>query len=128
MTPGYIEKIKRLKGPIFVFGASGFLGANVFDSIFKVRTDCYAITHQYLQAWRLKLLNVPYGNIIHIDVISLSSVKNAFEKFRPETIFDLAAYGAYSKQQNVNLIYETNVLGVVNVLDNCSDVSAYFHA
>src|SRR5438105_8309983 len=110
MTSDYIEKIKRLEGPVFVFGASGFIGANVFDSIFKIRQDCYALTHQYLQAWRLKLLNVPYENIIHCDITSAASVKNAIEKYRPQTIFNLAAYGAYSKQQNVNLIHETNVL------------------
>ncbi|HYV91007.1 MAG TPA: NAD-dependent epimerase/dehydratase family protein [Chitinophagales bacterium] len=128
MSPEYIEKVKRLEGPIFVFGASGFIGANVFNSIFKIRSDCFALTHQYLQAWRLRLLDVPYENIIHCDVTLLSSVKNVFEKFHPQTVFNMAAYGAYSKQQNVNLIYETNVLGTLNVLGNCGDVAAYVHA
>ena len=114
------EKILQLKGPIFVFGASGFIGANLFEKIFQLRKDCYALTHDASKAWRLKLLNVPFENIVHCDILSSASVKSVFETYKPQTIFNLAAYGAYSKQSNVNLTYETNVLGTVNILQNCS--------
>jgi len=81
------QKIKKLEGPIFIFGASGFVGINIFHNIFSVRKDCYAITHDAINAWRLKLLNVPYNNIIHCDITSLISVKNIFEKYKPKTVF-----------------------------------------
>jgi len=123
-----IEKIKNLKGPIFIFGASGFIGANLFDTIFGIRKDCYALTHDSSRAWRLKLLNVPYENIIHCDILSRSSVRTVFELYRPKTIFNLAAYGAYSKQTEENLIYETNVLGTLNILELCTELSTYIHA
>jgi dolichol-phosphate mannosyltransferase len=122
------DKIKKLEGPIFVFGASGFIGVNVFNEIFSVRNDCYAITHDATNAWRLKLLDIPHNNIVHCDITSFISVKNIFEKFRPKTVFNLAAYGAYSKQKDVRLIYETNVNGTVNILENCPDIKAYVHA
>jgi len=70
------EKIKKIEGPIFVFGASGFIGINVFHEIFSMRNDCYAITHDATNAWRLKLLNVPHNNVVHCDITSLISVKN----------------------------------------------------
>ena len=101
--PVYRDKIEKLKGPVFVFGASGFIGANLFNDIFKIRKDCYAVTHDATKAWRLKLLNVPFENIIHCDILSDNSIKEVFEKYKPQTIFNLAAYGAYSKQNNVNL-------------------------
>ncbi|MFN8356221.1 MAG: NAD-dependent epimerase/dehydratase family protein [Spirosomataceae bacterium] len=122
------EKILQLKGPIFVFGASGFIGANLFEKIFQLRKDCYALTHDASKAWRLKLLNVPFENIVHCDILSSASVKSVFETYKPQTIFNLAAYGAYSKQSNVNLTYETNVLGTVNILQNCSKSVVYIHA
>ncbi len=122
------EKIEKLEGPIFVFGASGFIGANIIKDIFSVRNDCYAITHNSYSAWRLKILNVPGQNILHCDITSLASVRNIFNTFTPKTVFNLAAYGAYSKQNNVRLIYETNVNGTVNILDCCDGVSAYIHA
>jgi dolichol-phosphate mannosyltransferase len=122
------DKVKQLKGPIFIFGASGFIGANLFETIFNIRKDCYAVTHDSTKAWRLKLINVPFENIVHCDILSFSSVKNVFEKYAPKTIFNLAAYGAYSKQSKVNLIYETNILGTINLLENCKGVNAYIHA
>ena len=122
------DKILQLKGPIFVFGASGFIGVNLFHEIFKVRKDCYALTHDATRAWRLKTLDVPFENVVHCDILSKNSVKEVFEKYKPRTVFNLAAYGAYSKQNNVNLTYETNVVGTVNLLENCSPDSVYIHA
>lgn len=120
--------IARLKGPIVVFGASGFIGANLFEQLFRVRTDVYALTHDATKAWRLKLLDVPAENVVHCDILSDSSLKDVFGKLKPKTIFNLAAYGAYSKQKNVGLTYETNVLGTVNILENCTPDMVYIHA
>lgn len=122
------EKIKKLEGPIFVFGASGFIGANIMKETLQLRSDCYAITHDANSAWRLKLLNVPHNNIVHCDITSATSVKGIFDKYQPKTIFNLAAYGAYSKQSKTQLIYETNVNGTVNILDCCTGIAAYIHA
>ncbi|SEI62872.1 Nucleoside-diphosphate-sugar epimerase [Dyadobacter koreensis] len=126
--PHYRDKIEQLKGPIFVFGASGFIGANLFNDIFKIRKDCYALTHDATKAWRLKLLNVPFENIIHCDILSDNSVREVFDRYKPQTLFNLAAYGAYSKQSSVNLTYETNVIGTANILQNCNKETVYIHA
>lgn len=128
MNQALQEKILQLKGPIFVFGASGFIGANLFQQIFSVRNDCFALTHDARKAWRLKLLDVPFENVVHCDILSNASVKAIFDKYEPQTIFNLAAYGAYAKQNNTNLIYETNVSGTVNLLQNCSPSMVYIHA
>jgi len=122
------EKVLKLEGPIFVFGASGFIGANLLNTILKYRTDCFAITHNPRSAWRLRLLNIEAGNILHCDINYKKSVENIFRSHAPKTIFNLSAYGAYSKQTNTNLIYETNVLGTVNILEQCKDIKAYVHA
>ncbi len=124
----YQEKILQLKGPVLVFGASGFIGVNLFYEIFKLRQDCYALTHDATKAWRLKALDVPTENVVHCDILSGNSVREVFEKYKPRTIFNLAAYGAYSKQSSVNLTYETNVVGTVNILQNCSTEMVYIHA
>ncbi len=128
MTDSINDKILSLKGPIFIYGASGFIGANLFKEIFAVRKDCYALTHDAQKAWRLKLLDVPSENIIHCDIVSDYSVKEVFEAYKPKTIFNLAAYGAYSKQKNISLTYETNVIGTVNLLENLSSYMVYIHA
>jgi polyisoprenyl-phosphate glycosyltransferase len=128
MTDSVKEKILSLKGPIFVYGASGFIGANLFKDIFSVRKDCYALTHDAQKAWRLKLLDVPSENVVHCDIVSNYSIQEVFNTYKPKTIFNLAAYGAYSKQKNVTLTYETNVIGTVNLLENMTSEMVYIHA
>ena len=96
------DKIKKLKGPIFIFGASGFIGTNIVETISAVRDDFYAISHDLAVAWRLKLLNLPSHNILHCDITSRLSVDNIFKEYNPKTVFNLAAFGAYSKQNDTN--------------------------
>ncbi|MES2837551.1 MAG: NAD-dependent epimerase/dehydratase family protein [Bacteroidota bacterium] len=123
------DKIQQLQGPIFIFGASGFIGANLLDTILKYRKDCFAITHNPRSAWRLKLLNIPAENILHCDINYKKSVELIFDKHKPQTVFNLSAYGAYSKQNNTSLIYETNLVGTVNILETCAkNIKAYIHA
>ena len=122
------DKIESLAGPIFIFGASGFIGANLFKDIFAIRKDVYALTHDSQKAWRLKLLDIPSENIVHCDIVSKVSVEDTLENFKPKTIFNLAAYGAYSKQKDATLTYETNVLGTHNILESLSQDAVYIHA
>ncbi len=41
---------------------------------------------------------------------------------RPDWIFHLAAFGAYSSQTSLHQMVETNVIGTANLLDACVDV------
>ncbi len=120
--------ILRLEGPIFVFGASGFIGANIVHEIAQIRSDIFAISHNPRTAWRLKLLDIPSDQLLYCDINYKSSVDNIFAEHRPKTIFNLSAYGAYSKQDNHWLTYQTNFMGTVNILDACKDIKAYIHA
>lgn len=120
--------IARLRGPIVIFGASGFIGANLVEQLSRVRSDVYALTHQSSQAWRLKLMDLPPEKIVHCDILSNTSVQDVFARLKPKTVFNLAAYGAYSKQKNVGLTYETNVLGTVNILENGTPDMVIIHA
>ncbi|MBO9640713.1 MAG: NAD-dependent epimerase/dehydratase family protein, partial [Siphonobacter aquaeclarae] len=70
MTDSLRDDILRLRGPIFVYGASGFIGATLFERLFAIRKDVYALTHDARKAWRLKLLDVPSENVIHCDIVS----------------------------------------------------------
>jgi|LakMenEpi03Aug12_release.lakeMendotaPanAssembly.Ray.scaffolds.fasta_scaffold33687_5 nucleoside-diphosphate-sugar epimerase/glycosyltransferase involved in cell wall biosynthesis len=122
------KEILSLNGPIFIFGASGFIGANLFTEIFKCRKDCFAITHDPKSAWRLKLMDVPNDNILFCDITFKKSVNVLFSKLNPKTVFNLSAYGAYSRQNDTSLIYETNFSGTLNILEHCNEVTAYIHA
>ncbi|OJV30790.1 MAG: epimerase [Bacteroidetes bacterium 37-13] len=127
-----VEKIKfqiqQLEGPILVIGAGGFIGANLFKKILELRNDVYATTSKPFIPWRLD--DVPAKQILHCNIIKKIEVEKVFKDFQFKTIFDLAAYGAYSKQSDAELIHETNYMGLLNLLETASrySVKAFVHA
>lgn len=121
-------EIEALHGPIVVFGAGGFIGANLIRALLKVRDDCFAVTHQKYVGWRL--VDLPAANLLYADLTDPSSVASVFDRFAFKTIFQFAAYGAYSRQDDVELIYRTNVLGLATLVEAASTrgFSALVHA
>ncbi len=121
-------EIEKLAGPIVVFGAGGFIGSNLFRQILKYRDDVYAVTSTSFVPWRMD--DLQEDRIIRTDITNRNELENLFKKKQFKTIFDLAAYGAYSKQTDVNLIYKTNVIGLLNLLEICSayNIKAFVHA
>lgn len=121
-------EVQKLAGPIVVFGAGGFIGSNLFRHILKYRDDVYAITSTSFVPWRID--DLQEDRIIRTDITIKNELENLFRLKQFKTIFDLAAYGAYSKQTDINLIYKTNVIGLLNLLEASSpyNIKAFVHA
>jgi nucleoside-diphosphate-sugar epimerase/glycosyltransferase involved in cell wall biosynthesis len=122
-------EIQKLEGPIVIFGAGGFIGSNLFRIILAHRDDVYAITSKEPWIpWRID--DLKEDRIVHTDITDKDGVRQLFVKYQFRTIFDLAAYGAYSKQSDVQLIYRTNVIGLLNLLEVSSayNIKAFVHA
>lgn len=119
--------IHALHGPILITGASGFIGANLFHTISAERNDVYAVV-QRERNWRLR--NVPDDQIIAADLNDQNILKNMIRIVQPRTVFHCAAYGAYSFEQDVQLIYETNFTAMVRLVELLADVrfAAFVHA
>jgi polyisoprenyl-phosphate glycosyltransferase len=122
------HQVNALQGPIVIFGAGGFIGANLFKQIARYRDDVYAATSKPFIPWRLN--DCDPARVLHCDIIKKDELTHLFEQYRFKTIFDLAAYGAYSKQDKVDLIYETNLMGLLNMLEVSSAyaIRAFIHA
>jgi dolichol-phosphate mannosyltransferase len=120
--------IAKLHGPIVVFGAGGFIGANMIRALLNARKDCFAVTHQKYVPWRL--VDLPADHLLHADVTDRNSLTTLFERYGFKTIFNFAAFGAYARQDDVDAIYNTNVIGLVNLLDVASagGFAAFIHS
>jgi len=104
-----------LPGPVVVFGAGGFIGANLVHALRAVRDDVYAVTHQSYIPWRLATL--PQDRVVHGDVTMTETLARLFERYRFQTVFDFAAFGAYARQEDADRILATNVLGLKNLIE-----------
>ncbi len=119
--------ILSLDGPIIVLGASGFIGANLFFKILEYRKDVFAIC-RHDKGWRLR--DVDDKNIIYSDINDSASLNNLINTTKPKVVFDLISYGAYSFEQNEELLYQTNFLALTNLVNALKDknISSYIHA
>lgn len=122
------SEVLKLEGPIVIFGSGGFIGANLVKTLLRYRSDVFAVTSKPFIPWRIE--DIDTGNILHCNIIKKDQVVRIFETHQFKTIFDFAAYGAYSKQDNIDLIYQTNFIGLVNLLEVSSNysVKAFIHA
>jgi len=119
--------IRALRGPVLVTGASGFIGANLFKMLAAVRDDVYAVINRE-KGWRL--VDVHDERVIAVDLNDFAATKNLVNSVNPQTVFDCVAYGAYSFEEDTNLIYQTNFQAIVNLVSllAAQPFAAYIHA
>lgn len=109
--------IECLEGPIVVFGAGGFIGANLLSRLLRERQDVIGISQAPRSNWRLTALKVRQENLMACDINEATLLFPLLQEVRPRTVFMLSAYGAYSKQKEYRKTYRTNFNAVVDVLE-----------
>lgn len=123
-------QITKLKGPIAIFGAGGFVGINLLNSLLKVRNDIIGFSQNPQKSWRIKANKIPDKNIARCNLLVADNIESVIKKYRPKTIFNLAAYGAYSKQKDIERIYQTNFNSTACLIESLKKYgfNAYIHA
>src|SRR5438034_7094345 len=94
------EEVQKLPGPIWVVGASGFIGAKLFFSIARTRCDVFAVSDLVESSWRL--LHSPYDNRIACDITRMQDVNAAVRNKRPRTVLTPTAYGSSYRQNGAS--------------------------
>lgn len=107
-------EIKELSGPILIFGASGFIGANLFFKLSRHRSDVYGCSRNTTNNWRFK--NYDLKNLIDSDITEFNSLVSLISRIKPRTIFNLSSYGGHSHQTDTRKIHEVNYLGTSNLV------------
>jgi len=118
-TENEIETAKQLSGPILIVGASGFIGANLFFALSQVRNDVFACSRNPQKSWRLAGINAK--RLINTDITNIGQVNKTITELRPQTVFNLSAYGAYARQTDTEKIHQTNYIGTLNLLRALSE-------
>lgn len=119
--------ISALRGPILVLGAAGFVGANLFRMLRAQRDDVFAVIRN-TQAWRLA--DQPQESLIEVDITNNIATQNLINTIAPQTVFNCTAYGAYSFEEKVDLIYQTNFNAIISFIEKLSarSFAAFIHA
>ena len=125
-----ISKVRALEGPICVIGTGGFIGFNLFNYLVRIRSDVFGVCRDIRNNWRFRISDTPRSNLVTCDLQDPNQVSDLFQSTIPKTVFNLAAHGAYSKQREYRLIYNTNFNATVDLLEllKHSGLKVYLHA
>jgi polyisoprenyl-phosphate glycosyltransferase len=118
-TADQIDEVRQLSGPILIVGASGFIGGNLFHGINQIRNDVYACSRNPKKSWRLT--DVLNAQLVNSDIIDYELLQRTIKRIKPQTIFNLSAYGAYSRQTDLEKIHLTNYIGTLNLIRAVSE-------
>lgn len=94
------------KGNVLITGINGFIGAHLESLMIRLGYNVFGTTFS----------NSPQKNHFQCDIRDKSQIKKVLAGIRPDYIIHLAAI-SYVASENVNLIYETNIIGSLNVLE-----------
>jgi nucleoside-diphosphate-sugar epimerase len=112
-----------------VTGAGGFVGANLVSHLTDLGHDVVAVQRPGGTRWRLEHV-ASEVRVVELDLLDGEGVKRLVHDVRPEWIFHLAAYGAYSWERDSERIMQTNLVSTVRLLAACETegFGAFIHA
>jgi nucleoside-diphosphate-sugar epimerase len=106
---------------IVITGATGFVGANLTERLVYDGHEVYLLVREGYQAWRIEHL-LPHIHLISVNLLDRKELLDSIKHIRPDWVFHLAAYGAYSWQENLDVAIQTNFLATVNLVETCKEI------
>jgi UDP-glucose 4-epimerase len=99
-----------------VTGGAGFVAANLVRRLLQEGHEVVATVRPQSDTWRIADVHADV-ECVELDIKAAGDVANFIGRVKPDTIFHLAAHGAYSWQNERRQIFDTNLGGTMNVLE-----------
>lgn len=103
---------------VLVTGSTGFVGANLTRRLLKENHELHILVRPQHNNWRIKDIKDDL-RIHEAELADSEQVDRAVSRIRPEWVFHLATHGAYSSQNDLLSMVNTNVLGTINLVQAC---------
>ncbi len=106
-----------------VTGGTGFVGASLVRRLLTDGHDVHLLVRPQHRTWRLHGI----ASDVHLHVVELddeAATVAVARAIRPEWVFHLAVYGAYSSQTDWREMLRTNTIGTANLVTAFLDAGA----
>jgi UDP-glucose 4-epimerase len=103
---------------VLITGATGFVGANLARRLIGDGHEVNVLVRPQHTRWRIE--TIKHEIAIHeASLCDKQAVDRVVQRVRPEWVFHLAAYGAYSWQEDMRQMMQTNIIGTNNLVEAC---------
>jgi len=106
---------------IFITGATGFVGSNLVRRALKKGADVFINIRNNSNTWRINDILKDISTI-PVDITNYEILKDSINKIKPDIIFHTAVYGGVASQNNVETIFQTNIMGTEKLVRSCENV------
>src|SRR5437588_12446642 len=108
---------------ILVTGGAGFIGSHIVDQCIAAGHEVAVVDNLWDEGGGKKANLNPQAGFYHVDITDEASLDHVFDEVRPEIVSHQAAQHSVSvSTKNPKLDARVNVLGLLNVLTNCTRV------
>ena len=108
---------------ILVTGGAGFIGSHIVDQSIAAGHEVAVVDNLWDEGGGKKANLNPQAGFYHVDITDEASLDHVFDEVRPEIVSHQAAQHSVSvSTKTPKLDARVNVLGLLNVLTNCTRV------
>ncbi|HEY6408349.1 MAG TPA: NAD-dependent epimerase/dehydratase family protein [Ktedonobacteraceae bacterium] len=108
---------------ILVTGGAGFIGSHIVDQCVAARHRVAVLDSLWEEGGGKNANLNPQAQFFHVDITDEDSLNQVFDTVRPEIVYHEAAQHSVAvSTKNPKLDARVNVLGLLNVLTNCTRV------
>ena len=108
---------------ILVTGGAGFIGSHIVDQCIAAGHAVAVVDNLWDEGGGKKTNLNPQARFYHADITDESSLNHVFDEVQPEVVSHQAAQHSVAiSTKNPKLDARVNVLGLLNVLNNCTRV------
>ncbi len=106
---------------VAITGGGGFIGTNLIRRLLDLGYELHLLWKKSSDPWRLEDVK---GQIIfhNTDIVNQTNLKSLLTKVNPSVIFHMATHSSYRNQEDVREIFDTGVLGTLNLLLATKDI------
>jgi dolichol-phosphate mannosyltransferase len=114
---------------VILTGGTGFVGANLCRRLLRDGHEVHLLVRPDYHPWRIEAVRSDL-RLHEIHLIDKETLTREVDRIRPDWVFHLAAYGAYSSQNDLQQMVETNFTGTINLVEAClaSGFEGFVHA
>jgi nucleoside-diphosphate-sugar epimerase len=103
---------------VLISGATGFVGANLARRLVGDGHEVHLLVRHGYSPWRIEAIR-DYVHLHETNLGDEGALTKVVANIRPDWVFHLAAYGAYSYQTDLRLMVQTNITGTMNLVSAC---------